>query len=287
MVASPTPNYAALKDYDIGSGSSSKTSFQEICRFLDNSDREQQFDYKMLIKAFKYLQKCSLTSSVGHLLDAGVVQMASRTYDKLVQLDYSKREVLSSILELLYLIEDLSESVEGKALCGKYFVDRLLALTTTRVLAVTLHRAAVETLCGIITKSAPNQQRVIDDRVSCLKLFKHCLPNCGDFQLQASLTEVFYRLLKQERNLLDLIGEKSVRDAMEILLQKQKPDLLSEIKEIVFLLNESMGPNRSVYSFLADKILLNGENVAPSEQKLINFGKGHLSFYQTVKFDPS
>lgn len=76
------------------------------------------------------------------------------------------------------------------------------------------------------------------------KLFKIFLPRCGDFQLQGSITEIFYRLAKRGPQLLEFMQNKAARKSMESLLQSKHPDLLTDIRTIVTLINESLGHGR-------------------------------------------
>ncbi|KAL2642017.1 hypothetical protein R1flu_009604 [Riccia fluitans] len=254
-------------------------AFQRVCQFLVECERCQEFD-KLKVK-FKQLQKWTQSSMSAYLLHPQFLDILCLIFDKLAVAD-GKRE-LETLEELLLLLEDTNEFVQerisGTTECGKRFIPRLLTLAATEVRSVSLHRAAVETLCAMITKSVGNQQMVIDDQVSCLKLFKQQLPSCGDFQLQAGITEVYYRSAILDASLLNLMTESRVREAMDALIKVPKPDL-SKIREFVILLNDCMGSCRSVYTFPANKILLNGQNVISSEENLISFGKRNFSFYQ-------
>ncbi|KAL3678284.1 hypothetical protein R1sor_021240 [Riccia sorocarpa] len=256
--------------------------FQRVCQFLTQCERWKHLDCGKLKAIIKQLQKWPQSPMAAYLLDPQFLDILGRIFDRLAAAD-GKQE-MQTLEELLGLLEDTNEFVQEttseKTECGKHFIGRLLTLATSEVRFVSLHRAAVETLCAILTKSPANQQMVIDDRAACLKLFKQQLPNCGDFQLQAGITEVYYRLAKLDPRLLSLISEKPVRDAIEGLIQKPQLLTMSKIRDVVILLNQCMGPFRSVYSFPTNKILLNGKNVISSEENLISFGKRNFSFYQ-------
>lgn len=76
------------------------------------------------------------------------------------------------------------------------------------------------------------------------KLVKHVLPSCGDFFVQASIVEIFYRLSKRSPQLLDLLEDEKLRQKMYLLHQAKKPDVLGETRAIVNHLNQSLGQIR-------------------------------------------
>ncbi|KAJ7558258.1 hypothetical protein O6H91_04G030900 [Diphasiastrum complanatum] len=256
---------------------------QILYKFLSNvqkSLRSELSDCLMLRRLFKGLQSCCvpLVTFPQALLQNHFVQALAKTYDSLLLRDYDKQDVLSTLLELLFLIEDISEHPEGKISYGKVFVPRLLVLAPVRGNAVNLQRAVMETLCALITRSLENQQAVLDSVLDCYKLFKVFLPKCGDFHLQASIAEILYRLSRRDAQLLDLIDDTASKVAILNIHNMKKPDLVFELRKFVNLLNESTGSLRSVHSFLVDKITVNGHE-ATSEEKWIDFGSSHISCY--------
>ncbi|CAM6116753.1 unnamed protein product [Calypogeia fissa] len=257
---------------------------EQVRRFLDKVSEvcgpSQEVKYQLLQRTFTCLQAWAQSPVLGKLIEIGMVRILATIYDKLIQTDYGRSEVLAAILELLFIVEDMCDNAEGKIHCGNLFLFRLMAFVTatSKMPSLKLQRAVIETICALVTKCPENQQAVLDQKLECYKLFKLFLPKCGDFQLQASITEIFYRLAKRGPQLLQFIQDKVVKQSIESLLQAQKPNLLLEIRKIVTLLNESLGRFRSVYSFLAERISINGHEMTTGD-KWVNIGRAQLSFY--------
>ncbi|CAM6083050.1 unnamed protein product [Calypogeia fissa] len=257
---------------------------EEVRRFLDKVSEvcgpSQEVKYQLLQRTFTCLQAWAQSPVLGKLIEIGMVRILATIYDKLIQTDYGRSEVLAAILELLFIVEDMCDNAEGKIHCGNLFLFRLMAFVTatSKMPSLKLQRAVIETICALVTKCPENQQAVLDQKLECYKLFKLFLPKCGDFQLQASITEIFYRLAKRGPQLLQFIQDKVVKQSIESLLQAQKPNLLLEIRKIVTLLNESLGRFRSVYAFLAERISINGHEMTTGD-KWVNIGRAQLSFY--------
>ncbi|EFJ15601.1 hypothetical protein SELMODRAFT_445497 [Selaginella moellendorffii] len=203
----------------------------------------------------------------------------AKLYDNLVTGDFTRREVLSLNLQLLFVIEDLSDHPQGKVLSGKHFITRLLTLACAKSGSLKLKRASVETLCALITRSAENQKFLILHVTGCYKLFKVFLPKCGDFQLQASAAEILFRLTRRHKRLLDIVDDDAAKRAMLSMHEMKRPDVKTGIRNFVNLVNESLGASRSVHSFRALQVFIDGNEHTPHEEVWVHIGVDHISYY--------
>lgn len=73
----------------------------------------QEVNHDLLQTVFKRLQAWALSPALSTLLEIGIVQNLATIYDSFILTDHSRSEVLRSILELLFVIEDMSDSSEG------------------------------------------------------------------------------------------------------------------------------------------------------------------------------
>ncbi|XP_073385973.1 uncharacterized protein [Physcomitrium patens] len=254
---------------------------QDICKYL--VVRIPQLDHSTLQRVLRALQRWLKSVSCHETPELEVVPVLAKVYDTLLQKDYGKSDVSNSLLDIIFLVEDISKVTGGKEACGTYFISRLLAVIRTKLASVNLRRATVETLCVLITRCPANQRALLEQRAHCLHLFNFLLSRCGDFQLQASIVEISYRLSRQDPELICSIKDETYKCALQSLLKVRRPNLLPEIRNLVMLVNNNTRQFRSVYSLESEWVKINGQNVTTAEERWVDFGKTHFSFHALSK----
>lgn len=71
-------------------------------------------DYVTLQRIFRALQSWLKSHSCHKMLQGGIVPALAKVCDSLLLADYSKSDIATSLLDLLFLVEDISEVPSGR-----------------------------------------------------------------------------------------------------------------------------------------------------------------------------
>ncbi|GAQ80879.1 hypothetical protein KFL_000650120 [Klebsormidium nitens] len=245
--------------------------------------RKRSIDASLAKRVLKVI-RALLPSSLREVLEEETVEKLGDIFDALFRPEKQTGTTFAVLGDVLYTVEDLCDTKEGREKCGPCFIPRLVRLQYGR-LPFKVRRAAIESLSAITEGSAANLKELLKLEKDCTILFTQTLPSCGDFLTQASILEILYRIVRKQSSLLQtgFCGvekwRKSLKEEFLMIAKKRDPELYKEIRAFLLSYNASLGAARSVFSVEFERIVIDGNEATAVTDRWLDFGSNHVSFY--------